>query len=171
MPRPFHSLTFFPSGKLSETQKGSFTKCFGTVKQNRFTENRDTPPLFMHENFRSWIFSQTKRCSPTKCFSTVRQKKDGESRDAHPVSYSEHFSISKSFWSTIAFLYEMFRYCETSTERKKFSGGSWYTSPSYARKNSILKIFWKTGVPLRNASVLWAKKTDEDPDAHPLSLS
>ena len=52
MPRLFLSLTFFPSVKLSETQKGSSTKCFGTVKQNSFTENRDTPPVFMHEKFR-----------------------------------------------------------------------------------------------------------------------
>ena len=74
----------------------------------------------------------------------MRQKKDGESRDAHPVSYSEHFSISKSFWSTIAFLYEMFQYCETSAEKKTFSGQSWYTSPSYAKKISILINFCNT---------------------------
>ena len=80
----------------------------------------------------------------------------------------KHFSISKNFWSTIGFLYEMFRYCETSAERRNFSGESWYTSPSYAQKLSVLKIFVKLKrVPLRSASVLWAKNTDEDPDAHP----
>ena len=38
----------------------------------------------------------------------------------------------------------MFRYCGTSAERKNFSGESWHTSPSYARKISILKILWNT---------------------------
>ena len=52
IPRPFLSSTFSPSGILSETQKGSLTNSFGIVKQNSLTENRDTPPLFMHEKFR-----------------------------------------------------------------------------------------------------------------------
>ena len=52
IPRPFLSSTFSPSGKLSETQKGSLTNSFGIVNQNSLTENRDTPPLFMHEKFR-----------------------------------------------------------------------------------------------------------------------
>ena len=52
IPRPFLSSTFSPSGKLSETQKGSLTNSFGIVKQNSLTENRDSPPLFMHEKFR-----------------------------------------------------------------------------------------------------------------------
>ena len=61
------------------------------------------------------------------------------------VSYpKKHFSMSKSFWSTRGFLYEKFRYCETSAERRNFSGESWYTWPSYARKISILKILWNT---------------------------
>ena len=52
IPRPFLSSTFSPSGKLSETQKGSLTNSFGIVKQNSLTENRDTTPLFMHTKFR-----------------------------------------------------------------------------------------------------------------------
>ena len=76
-------------------------------------------------------------------FQYCETKELTENRVAHPVSYpKKHFSISKSFWSTIGFLYEMFRYCETSAERRNFSGESWYTSPSYARKFSILKICW-----------------------------
>ena len=90
-------------------------------------------------------FSEARKCSPTKCFSTVRQKNWRENRDAHPVSYpKKHFSISKSFWSTIGFLYEMFRYCETSAERRNLSGESWYTSPTYAQKLSVLKILWNS---------------------------
>ena len=52
IPRPLLSSTFSPSGILSETQKGSLTNSFGIVKQNSRTENRDTPPIFMHEEFR-----------------------------------------------------------------------------------------------------------------------
>ena len=85
-------------------------------------------------------FSESGKCSPTKCFRTVWQK-----NWRRIVSYpKKHFSISKSFWSTIGFLYEMFRYCETAAERRNFSGESWHTSPSYARKISILKILWNT---------------------------
>ena len=85
-------------------------------------------------------FSEARKCSPTNCFRTVRQKKW-----RRIVSYpKKHFSISRSFWSTIGCLYEMFRYCETSAERRNFSGESWYTWPSYARKVSILKILWNT---------------------------
>ena len=53
MPPPFLSLTFFPSGKLSETQKGSLTNSFGIVKQNSLPEDPDTPTPLMHENFLS----------------------------------------------------------------------------------------------------------------------
>ena len=52
IPRPFLSSTFSPSGKMSETERGSLTYSFGIVKQNSLPENRDTPPLFMHEKFR-----------------------------------------------------------------------------------------------------------------------
>ena len=52
MPRLFISSKFSPSGEISEAQKGSLTNSFGIVKQNSLTENRDTPPLFMHEKFR-----------------------------------------------------------------------------------------------------------------------
>ena len=37
IPRPFLSSSFSPSGKLSETQKGSLTNSFGIVKQNSLT--------------------------------------------------------------------------------------------------------------------------------------
>ena len=81
---------------------------------------------------------------PNEMFQYFETKKLTENRDAHPVSYPEHFSVPKIFWSTIGFLYEKFRYCETSAERKNFSGESWHTSPSYARKISISKTFWNT---------------------------
>ena len=102
------------------------------------------PSLFYAWKISMLDFSEARNCSPTKCFSILRQKKLTENRDAHPVSYPEHSSVPKSFWSTIGFLYEKFRYCETSAERKNFSGESWHTSPSYARKISISKTFWNT---------------------------
>ena len=58
-------------------------------------------------------FSEARKCSPTKCFSTVRPK--NWRRIVMPTPFliqKKHFSISKSFWSTKGFLYEIFRYCE-----------------------------------------------------------
>ena len=38
--------------KFCETQKGSSTNSFGTVRQKESMEKRDTPAPLMHENFR-----------------------------------------------------------------------------------------------------------------------
>ena len=63
MPTPFLVLNFFRYRKFSETQKGSLTKSFGTVKQNSFTKNPDTPTPLMHEKFLNQIFSETMKAS------------------------------------------------------------------------------------------------------------
>ena len=63
MPTPFLVLNVFRYRKFSETQKGSLTKSFGTVKQNSFTENPDTPTPLMHEKFLNQIFSETMKAS------------------------------------------------------------------------------------------------------------
>ena len=74
MPTHFLFLNFFPRKKLSETQKGSPTKCFGTVIQNISTENGDTRPPPMHEIFWYEIFSQLQKGFPAK-FSPLWGKK------------------------------------------------------------------------------------------------
>ena len=65
-----------------------------------------------------------------------------------------NFFRHKNFWNTEGFIYEMFGYCETKT----FNGKSWNPSPPIAWKISILKFLKHKKVPLRNVSVLWAKK-------------
>ena len=45
-PPTFFSLTFFQK-KISETQKGSSTKCFGTVRWNHFDAQSWRPPHFL----------------------------------------------------------------------------------------------------------------------------
>ena len=101
-------------------------------------------PFLCMKNFDARFF-WSEEVFPNEMLQYCETKKLTENRDAHPVSYpKKHFSISKSFWSTIGFLYEMFRYCETSAERRNLSGESWYTSPTYARKISSLKILWNT---------------------------
>ena len=56
--------------KLSKTQKGSRTKCFGTVRQNNCTKNRGTP--ISHSFLAPKTFRNTKR-APSRTF-TGRQK-------------------------------------------------------------------------------------------------
>ena len=63
MPTPFLFLNVFRYRKFSETQKGSLTKSFGTVKQSSFTENPDTPTPLMQEKFLNQIFSETMKAS------------------------------------------------------------------------------------------------------------
>ena len=63
MPTPFLVLNFFRYRKFSEQQKGSLTKFFGTVEQNMFTENPDSPNPLMHEKFLNQFFSETMKAS------------------------------------------------------------------------------------------------------------
>ena len=63
MPTPFLVLNVFRYRKFSEQQKGSLTKFFGTVEQNRFTENPDSPTPLMHERVLNHIFSETMKAS------------------------------------------------------------------------------------------------------------
>ena len=57
--------------KLSETQKCSSKKYFGTVWQNNF-EGRSWYPPFIHKVFPNQIVCQTENDSSRKCFGTVR---------------------------------------------------------------------------------------------------
>ena len=165
---PIHFLfpNIFPKRKFSETQKGSSTKCFGTVRWNHFDAQSWRPPPFL-----SLLFFDFKKILNTERFLYEKfryyeiKKVDGDSWCA-PTFFSLTFFDIKNFWNTERFIYEMFGYCETKT----FNGKLWNPSPSYARKISIVKLLKHKKVPLRIFLVLWAKKTDEDRDARPLCL-
>ena len=61
--------------KLFETQKGSFTKWFGTARHKLLTKNRDTPSLPYPQHFSKTEINETLKDSSTKVYGTVRQKK------------------------------------------------------------------------------------------------
>ena len=85
MPTPFPVLNFFRYRKFSETQKGSLTKSFGTVKQNSFTENPDTPNPLCMKNFLTGFFLKRWRL-PYETFRYSDTKKFQDNLDAHPLS-------------------------------------------------------------------------------------
>ena len=70
---PFHMHKNFRLQKFSQTQKGSSTKWFGTVRQNIFHKKSWYPPL-IDNSFRYDFFWSTKRFPSKKFFGTVRQK-------------------------------------------------------------------------------------------------
>ena len=166
MPTHFLFPNIFLKRKFSETQKGSSTKCFGTVRWNHFDAQSWRPPHFL-----SLLFFDVKKILNTErsLYEKFRyyeiKKVDGDSWCA-PTFFSLTFFDIKNFWNTERFIYEMFGYCGTKT----FNGKSWNPSPSYAWKISIVKLLKHKKVPLRIFLVLWAKKTDEDRDARPLCL-
>ena len=96
----------FQYQKFSETQKGSFTKCFGSVKQKTSTENRDMPflctkcfdtrNLLKHRRFLSTIVS------------VVWDKKPPQKIVISP-SYAQNVSKPEIYWNTEGFLQELFR--------------------------------------------------------------
>ena len=119
--------------KLSETQKGSTTNWFGTVRQKFWHEIVILPPSFpsplVHEVFRYQKFCETQKVSPTKFFGTVRQqifyRKSWYSPFRHKIFRYVKLSdariplrndsvLRQNFWNTEGFLYEIFRYCETT---------------------------------------------------------
>ena len=51
-PATFSFFNIFSIWKIIWNTENSLTNSFGIVKQNSLTENRDTPPIFMHEEFR-----------------------------------------------------------------------------------------------------------------------
>ena len=54
MPTPFVYLNIFQYQKLSETQKGSSTKCFANGKQTFSKHSRDPPTLSFFNIFSIW---------------------------------------------------------------------------------------------------------------------
>ena len=76
----------FRCPSFSETQKGSSTKCLGTVRQTNFDAKSRYTPL-MRKIFRYLNFFETQKGSSTKCLGTVRQISfDGKSRYTLPPS-------------------------------------------------------------------------------------
>ena len=77
---PSYPQTFSISDIFRKTaNKGSSTKCFGTVRQKNFEGKSRHNPL-NHKIFRYQKFSETPKGSPTKFFGTVRQNNfDGKS--------------------------------------------------------------------------------------------
>ena len=54
MPAPFVYLNIFQYQKLSDTQKGSSTKCIATGKQTFSKHSRDPPTLSFFNIFSIW---------------------------------------------------------------------------------------------------------------------
>ena len=79
IPASFLIPNIFRYQKFSETQKGSSTKTFGTVRLKTFDGKSWCPPI-MHKVFRYLKFFETLKGSSTKFFGTGRLKTfDGKS--------------------------------------------------------------------------------------------
>ena len=98
----------FRFGKLSERQKRSSTKRFGTVTQNNIDiESWYHPPPFIHKIFPYLIVSEAQRGSPTKRCGNVRQNNfDRKSCYSSPPQPSQPYNISiaDTFWDSQVFL-------------------------------------------------------------------
>ena len=155
MTTPFLVLNVFRYRKFSETQKGSLTKSFGTVKQNSFTENPDNPNPLMHEKFLNQISSETMKASLRNVSLQWDKRVLGQSW-CPPTFFSLTF-LQKIISNTEGVLYEMFRYCEMKPFRRTI-----VTTVPFP----ILNIFRfqkeldHRKVPLRKVSVLWDQKLD-----------
>ena len=78
--------------------KGSSTKCFDTVRQNKFDGTSWYPPTLIPNIFRYQNFSETQKGSSSKYFDTVRQNNfDGKSWYPPPL-------LSPKFFDTRNFL-------------------------------------------------------------------
>ena len=91
---------------------------------------------------------------PLRNFLVLWAKKTDEDCDARPLCLPQHFSISKTFWHTEGFLYEMFRYWETNI----FEAQSWSPDPFFLQHFLHLENYLKhRRVPWRTLLVLWNK--------------
>ena len=91
---------------------------------------------------------------PPRNFSVLWAKKTDEDRNARPLCLPQPFSISKTFWNTEGFLYEMFRYWETNI----FEAQSWSPDPFFLQHFLHLENYLKhRRVPWRTLLVLWYK--------------
>ena len=101
------------------------------------------PVPFVYLNiFQYQKLSETQKGSSTECFATEKQTISKDSRDAQTLYFSNVFSIWRTIWNTEGFLDELFWFFET----KKSYGESWYPSPFYAWKVSMLDFFWNEEV-------------------------
>ena len=90
---------------------------------------------------------------PLRNFPVLWAKKTDEDRDARPLCLPQHFSISKTFWNTEGFLYELVRYWETNIEAQ-----SWFPDPFFLQHFLHLENYLKhRRVPWRTLLVLWNK--------------
>ena len=72
---PFYPLAFsLPENIWNTAQKGSSTKCYGTVRQNKFDGKSLQLRPFILDNFPYQNFSKTQKVSLTKVLGNVRQK-------------------------------------------------------------------------------------------------
>ena len=154
MPTHFIFLDVFRYRKFSETQKGSLTKTFGTVKQNSFTENADTPTPLMHEKFLNQIFSETMKAS-------LRNVSIQWDKKFMTIVTPTHFLFpnifpKKNFWNTEGLLYEMFRYCEMKPFRRTIVTTAPFLTLTIFRFQKDLE---HRKVPLRKVSVVWDQKS------------
>ena len=117
-PPPLLSINFCPAEKFWDTaQKGSSTKCYGTVRQRNSTRKIDSPPpphLF-HKISRQRSFSGTHhRWVPLRNVKVLWDKPSStENRDNRPLSYPLQYSIPEIFWYLDGFLDKTFQQCET----------------------------------------------------------
>ena len=166
IPRPFLSSTFSPSGKLSETQKGSLTKSFGTVKQNSLTENPDTPTPLMHEKFLNQIFSETMKAS-LRNVSIQRDKKFLGQSWCPPTFFSLTFfqkiiSETQKGSSTK---------CFGTVRWNHFDAQSWRPPPFLSLFFFDFKKIWNTERSLYESfGTMRSKKSTENRDVYPLSF-
>ena len=84
MPAPFVYLNIFEYQKLSETQKGSSTKCFATGKQTFSKHSRDPRPFLSSKFSPSGKLSESQKGSLTNSFGIVKQNSLTENRDTPP---------------------------------------------------------------------------------------
>ena len=138
---------FFPFQKLSETQKVSPTKFFGTVRQKNSDGNSWYPPikqfLFTLRNFlKNWKV-------PLGNFSVLWDKKISPEYRGNCPSFIHFFSFPEVIWNTEGFRDEVFWYCET----KGFDGKALYP-PIMHNLFPCPNFFEKSRVPTRRFSKL-----------------
>ena len=114
--------------KLSETQKGSSTNWFGTVRQKFWHKivilPPSSPPLLSINFFDTRNFAKHRRFPLRSFFGTLRQqifyRKSWYSPLWHKIFQYVNFS------ETEGFLFEMIRYWDKTSETQKGSSMKWF---------------------------------------------
>ena len=124
--------------------KGSSTKCFDTVRPNKFDRKSWYPPPLIPNIFRYQNFLKHRRVPLRNVLILWDKTILTENRDTRRLSYPQHFSIPEIFWNTEGFLFEVFRHYG----RYKFSNGkSWYPLAEIAEISGGIDVcknfFWK----------------------------